>query len=337
MTVSYGFVGCGRKGKGHARRISELEGTRVAAGCDVDPAVAAGFAEQFEAKAYTDCREMLEKERLDAIFLSTPASARLGYVEAAVEHGVALYIEKPLAASVEDGERIVELLENAPILHTVGFQWRYLDIAETARQIIGDDPISLVVGRYYSPVPSVEWIRSRHLGGGQLVDQAIHLVDLATLLAGPISYVFSAFTQQCTQGEMDNWDGYSTTAGFERGAVGSFYSTYALFPGVGERPSLDIVQKRRLVRFTRESLLVKTPGESQEIPTRDLTPPSVRPFHEAVMSGDGSNLRSSARTALHTLQVVLGATRSAQRQEMVDISGLRSFSFSELKEEVPSR
>lgn len=336
MTVSYGIVGCGRKGAGHAKRLLQQEGARVAACCDVDQAAAARFAQTYGARIYPDCREMLEGERLDGVFLCTPASTRLDHVEAAVARGVALYIEKPLAAGIEDGERIAELLETSGTLHTIGFQFRYLDIVETARQIIGDDPVSMAITRWYSPVPAVSWIRSRHLGGGQLVDQAIHLVDLATLLAGPVASVSSAFTQQCTRGEMDNWDGYSTTAEFERGAVGSFYSTYALFRGVGEKPYLDIVQRNRLVRFTRETLIVKTPGNVTEIPSRDEVPPSVQMFHQAVVSGDGSGLRSPVRAALHTLRVVLSATRSAQRHEKVDVSSLERFSLSDLRQEVQS-
>jgi predicted dehydrogenase len=246
---------------------------------------------------------------------------------------VNLYIEKPLAVSIEEGEKICQLVEESGITCTIGFQWRSMDFVKKAKEILADEPISLLSGRYYWTVPLVPWIQTRHLGGGQIFDQNIHMVDLSTYFAGEVDYLFSAFTQKATVGEMENWDGYSTTVSFNNQTVGNFYSTYALYPTVGEEPFLDIIQKNRLLRITQGKLTVKTPGKEEVFFTQEKVAGINQDFHTALADQDPSKILAPIRDGLHTLKVVHGANKSAIEKQVVYMSELKNFGLDDLKQQ----
>lgn len=330
MGVRYGIIGSGRMGTHHARQLQMIDDAMIVAVADVDVEVARVLGNEVKAHVYGDYHEMLEREELDAVYLCTPVQTRVEQVEAIVKKHVNLYIEKPLADSIEHGERIVELVEQSGILCTVGFQWRYMDFVHKAKEIISDEPIALFVGRYYWTVPLVPWIRNRSQGGGQMFDQNIHMVDLATYFNGPVREVYSAFTQKATIGEMENWDGYSTTMMFENATVGNFYSTYALHPQIHEDPFIDIIQKNRLLRITAGRLIVETPYKTENYMSQQFTGTINKEFHQAVIGKNQDRILAPVRDAFHTLKVVLAANYSALNAKVVQVRELNAFGLNNL-------
>jgi predicted dehydrogenase len=333
MKVRYGIIGSGRMGTHHANQLMQFPDAEIVAVCDVDLEIAESLGQKTSSKVYIDYYEMLEKERLDAVYLCTPVRGRLEQVKAITSKRVNLYVEKPLAVSIEEGKEICRLVEESGILCTIGFQWRSMDFVNKAKEIIGDEPISLLSGRYYWTVPLVRWIQTRHLGGGQIFDQNIHMVDLATYFAGEVDHIFSAFTQKATVGEMENWDGYSTTTLFKNQTVGNFYSTYALYPEVDEEPFLDIIQKNKLLRITPGKLIVKIPGKEEVFYASKKVAGINQDFHLAIAENDPSKILAPIRDGLHTLKVVHAANKSALEKQVVHISKLKSFGLDDLRYE----
>jgi predicted dehydrogenase len=331
MTIRYGIIGSGRMGNHHAEQLKSIPDAEIVAVCDAHLPTAETLGKRVNATVYSDYQEMLEKEQLDAVYLCTPVRGRLEQVKAITAKKVNLYIEKPLAVSIEEAEKICQLIEESRIICTIGFQWRSMDFVKKAKEIMGDEPISLLSGRYYWTVPIVEWIQTRHLGGGQIFDQNIHMVDLSTFFAGEVDYLFSAFTQKATVGEMENWDGYSTTASFKNQTVGNFYSTYALYPTVGEEPFLDIIQKNRLLRITQGKLTVKTPGKEEVFFSQEKVAGINQDFHIALAENDPSKILAPIRDGLHTLKVVHAANNSAIDKQVVYIKELKNFGLDDLQ------
>ncbi|MBM7572674.1 Gfo/Idh/MocA family protein [Aquibacillus albus] len=331
MTIKYGIIGAGRMGSHHANQLMQMSEAYIVAVCDSDEKIANNLGNRTNAKVYTDYHKMLEEESLDAVYLCTPVRGRLEQVEAITSKKVNLYIEKPLAVSIEEGEKIQTLVRKSGIFCTVGFQWRSMDIVKKAKEVIGDDPISLITGRYYWTVPLVKWIQQRHLGGGQVFDQNIHMVDLAIYFAGEVDHLYSVFTQKVTTKEMENWDGYSSTVSFKNNTVGNFYSTYGLYPEIDEKPFLDIIQKNRLVRITEGQLIIKTPGKEEKLMNEDRIAGINYDFHQALLKKDKSYILASIEDGFHTLKVVLGANCSAVQNKIIDIADLNSFGLEDLK------
>jgi predicted dehydrogenase len=329
--MRYGIIGSGRMGIHHAKQLMEISDAEIIAVSDVDEEKARNLAEQTGASYYTDYIEMLDKERLDAVYLCTPVRGRLEQVKEITSRKLHLYIEKPLAVSIEEGQKIVDLVEQSGIICTVGFQWRYMDIVQQAKALIREEPISLITGRYYWTIPIITWIRDRKQGGGQVFDQNIHMIDLAIYFSGKVDHVFSAYTQKVTHGEMENWDGYSTTMKFDNETVGNFYSTYALYPEIREEPFLDVIQKNRLLRITAGKLVVKTPGKEEIFYSKDKMSRINVAFHEAIRENNSTGILAPIQDALYTLRVVLASNYSAIYEKVVKVDQLKSFGLDDIR------
>lgn len=100
-------------GANHARVLTELEGVHLAAVCDSDPDRLKAVSKARGATAYADYKEMLRRERLDAVIVAVPAALHVEVGLAAIENGCAVLVEKPLAASYAEGCRLVAAAEAA--------------------------------------------------------------------------------------------------------------------------------------------------------------------------------------------------------------------------------
>src|SRR5690242_8530680 len=105
-----GLVGAGGIAAQHAETLGRAD-ARLVAVCDVDAGAREAMAAPWGAAAYADGLELLERERLDAVVIATPPGAHREVTLAAFERGLAVYLEKPVARTLEDGRAIVEAAE----------------------------------------------------------------------------------------------------------------------------------------------------------------------------------------------------------------------------------
>lgn len=199
--VRVGIVGAGI-GKAHANGYSKLENVEIAALCDLNEERARGLAEEFRIpKLYTDYREMLASEALDAVSVCTPNALHAEVAIAALESGCHVLCEKPLATSAEDGRRIVEAARNARGKFMVGMNNRFRGDTQLLKQFIEDGALGEVyyarcgwVRRNGIPGMGSWFTRKETAGGGPLIDIGVHALDLTLYLMGnpkPVS-VFGA-------------------------------------------------------------------------------------------------------------------------------------------------
>lgn len=312
MSVRVALIGAGRMGQAHLHNLRQMQDVEIVAIADVVEETARRVASEVGARWYTDHEELLNAEELDAAYVVTPAQHHAEAAVAVANAGVHLFCEKPLAWTVAEGKRIVGAVERAGILAAVGYQWRYLPIVDEARKILGGSPIALFRAHYYWTVPLVESIRNKGRGGGQIFDQGTHLIDLARYFGGDPERIYARYTLNAhSWEEFDNWDGYAVAMNFRSGAVGTVSTTYALFPAISEPPTLDIVAKDLLVRFTADALRVYRPDSETILRNRGGSTID-HAFIEAVRQGDPSLIRSTPADALRTLAATLGCNRSAE-------------------------
>lgn len=107
MSLKTGIIGCGKVGDFHAKAYQGLENSIFTAVCDADPERAKAFAETYHVKAYTDVTEMVKTEQLDVVSVCTPHPLHADPAVAAAENGCNVLIEKPLASSLADCDRII--------------------------------------------------------------------------------------------------------------------------------------------------------------------------------------------------------------------------------------
>lgn len=176
-----GLIGCGGISAVHAHVLGELENTELAACADVIPERAARYG----CAAYTDWKEMLDRERLDAVHLCTPHYLHPVMAAEAARRGIAVFTEKPPAIDAAGWEQVKAAAENVPV--GICFQNRYHPHVRSCLRFLREG----TYGRLNGLRAFVTWNRTAEYyaaaewkgkwateGGGALINQAIHTLDL---------------------------------------------------------------------------------------------------------------------------------------------------------------
>src|SRR4051812_17001812 len=180
-----GMIGAGGIARRHAETL-ERAGEQLIAVCDVDPGAREALARAWGAAVYADGLELLARERLDALVVATPPAAHREIAVAALERGLAVYLEKPLARTLEDAQAIVEAAERTGAVCAVGYQWRAIGWLDGLRERLASERVGLLAGRIHGAARPRSWFVDRAQGGGQVLERASHLIDLERALGGEV-------------------------------------------------------------------------------------------------------------------------------------------------------
>ena len=120
-----GVIGCGNIAVMHLDSLAALEETALVAVCDIREERAKQTAEQYGAAAYTDYKEMIANENLDAVHICLPHYLHIPVTQYALEHGVHVLSEKPMSIGFKEAQETVELAEKLNMQYGVIFQCRY--------------------------------------------------------------------------------------------------------------------------------------------------------------------------------------------------------------------
>jgi predicted dehydrogenase len=288
-----GIVGAGWIAGTHAAALRELDGVALVASADVVPGRA----------SYGDWREMLARERLDAVLVCTPPDAHREVVEGAAEAGVAIYLEKPVAHSMDDARAIARAVEAAGLVCAVGYQYRAISfLADLPRDA------SLLLGTGVSDTVQRDWLGDRARGGSMVLERASHLIDLERALGGEVESVSA----------VEAGDAVSVALRFASGALGSVVVGRAV-GGPGWR--LELCGDDGTVTVALDPHF-RAHGAGVEL-AHDGPPPlrlSLACFIDAVARGDAGGVCCSLGDGVATLAVALAAQESAQRGAAVALA-----------------
>jgi len=186
--LKIGVVGCGWFAQAvHIPLLSRLPGVELAALSEPDPhrrQEAGRRAEQ--GQVYADYRDMLRMRNLDAVVVTVPTALHAEVAIAAMQSGKHVYLEKPIATSMSEADKIVDVWQKAGVVGMVGFNYRCNPLHVAARKQIEARRIGplITVQSMFSTPPRMmpDWKRARMSGGGVLLDLASHHVDLVRFL-----------------------------------------------------------------------------------------------------------------------------------------------------------
>ncbi len=315
-----GFIGCGGNANGHMRTLHNMSDVQLVATCDVVESLAKRAAEQYGSKAYTDHRKMLDQEELDAVYISIPVFAHGEPERDVIARGLPFFVEKPVARTMEVAEEIAQAVSDANIMTCVGYQLRYCGSTDLAREILADQKISMVIGKYWSGSGRGDpnrWVRQMERSGGQLVEQATHTIDTMRYLVGEVEYVHSLQANQQLP-EIDCPDTYCVTLRFTNGALGSLTTSWAYDPRDWSHANVvDILYDQSLMHWDTGKIVITPADEGQEAERRKPSQSIDRVFVDAVQSNDASQIRSNYDDALKSLAVSLAANESARTGQPV--------------------
>ena len=210
-----GLIGLGAMGRNHLRVLSDLEGAELIAVCDQDAEVAAAAARKGSVQAYTSWDEMLRREKLDAAIVAVPTRFHLDAGLAVLNRGLHVLIEKPIAASLDEGRRLVAAASKAGRVLAVGHVERFNPaVRELQRRVAGGEigRIFQLQARRLGPFPA----RIRDVG--VVIDLATHDLDVMDHLAASEVQRLYAETEQRIH--TDHEDILNALLKFDSGVLG---------------------------------------------------------------------------------------------------------------------
>ena len=180
-----GVIGCGWIAETHLESLKAL-GEQVACVCDPDPARLAWAAGATGAEQFGDWESLLERGRPDAVLVLTPPRLHREVTVAALERGLPVYLEKPVARDLDDARAIVAAAEGTGVVCAIGYQWRAIDWVPAVRDLFAERAIGLLAVRMFGATAGRTWFTDQAAGGGQVLERASHGIDLVQAIAGPV-------------------------------------------------------------------------------------------------------------------------------------------------------
>jgi UDP-N-acetyl-2-amino-2-deoxyglucuronate dehydrogenase len=235
-----GIVGCGKVGHIHATALRQLHDSQLAAVCDASGKRALAFAAQYGARAFTDVATMLREQRLDAVLICTPHPLHAAPTIQAAEAGVHVLVEKPLAANLADCDAMLAAARKPGIRLGVVSQRRLYEPVQRMRAAIDAGKVGKpVLGvftmyswrdpAYYQSDPwRGKWATE---GGGVLVNQSPHQLDILLWLMGPMADV-SGYWANVNHPTVEVDDTAVAAIRFRNGGLGSIATSVSQKPGI---------------------------------------------------------------------------------------------------------
>ena len=258
---SFGIVGTGMIAEVHAAALAELDNARLVGFCGTRPNRAEGPARKHHCRAFRDLDELLSDASIDIVTIATPSGAHQEPTVAAAKAGKHVLCEKPLEITVERLDTMIEAHARSGTRLGGIFQNRFNDAMVPLRQAIARKRFGVIT---YAGV-YVPWWRGDGYyrdswhgtwkldGGGALMNQSIHMVDMLCDLMGPVESV-QAFANHIGHPRIETEDTAAAVVQFPGGAVGMIYGTTASYPGQFKR--FEMTGTRGTVVYLEDSFTV---------------------------------------------------------------------------------
>ena len=226
-------IGCGKISERHLDAIVALDTVDLVAVCDVKADRAQKTAEKYSVKAYSDYIELFESEQLDAVHICLPHYLHTVVAQKAFCYGINVLCEKPMSIKYEDAVKTVEAAKAKKLQYGVIFQCRY----NTPSQLVKSRIIDGRLGKVLCARTTLTWSRSDDYysesdwkgtwdkeGGGVIIDQAIHSLDLANWFIGSTPTEIQSSLHNRNHKIMVVEDSAEGLIKYENGALLSFFA-----------------------------------------------------------------------------------------------------------------
>ena len=321
------LIGAGNVARRHAQVLSAFPDVELAGVTDVRPAAADALAADAGGRVFPDAATLLAAG-VDAAYVCVPPFAHGAPEEAVLAAGVPLFVEKPLSVTVAAAEHLATRIADAGLLTAVGHHWRYLDVVAQAQQVLAGRPVRLISGAWLDKVPPVGWWPVRDRSGGPVVEQAVHVLDLARVFAGEATEVSAlgngvppAVPDTAGTAAADVDSATAAALRFRDGAVGTLGLACSL--AWKQRAGLELVADGLWLSVSEEELIIREDGGDPVRVPGDAAAARVavdRAFVDAVR-GIGDDVRVPYAEALRTHRLACALAASAATRAPVRLAG----------------
>jgi len=236
-TWNFGIVGAGLIADFHCRAIRDIPNAKFIACCDTNFARAQALAQKYSGRAYASYEEMLQSDDIDIVTIATPSGLHMEPTVAAAKAGKHVICEKPVEITLERIDAMIEAHAKAGTRLGGIFPYRFNDMMVPLREAIRSGRLGTITcASVYVPWWRTDayyegsWHGTRKLdGGGALMNQSIHMIDMLCDLMPPIESV-QAFTATLGH-KIETEDTATAVVRYTGGALGMIYGTTASYPG----------------------------------------------------------------------------------------------------------
>ena len=305
--LRFGIVGCGVIGPVHAEAIASLPDAQLVSVVDLNPEKAQKLASQYGATPYTHLQHMLDSERVDVVIICTPSGLHGELACQIMRSGRHVIVEKPVEITREAIDEMLRVQQETGVKLAVISQHRFDPASRQVHDLVEEKAFGrLVLGNAIVPwwrsqeyYDSGDWRGTWKLdGGGVLMNQTIHSIDLLQWLMGPVKSVFG-FTGTLAH-RMETEDVAVAVLRFANGALGTIAATTSAYPGVTTR--IEIFGDKGSAVIENDSLayLHLARDDKQGIGAYGATPQERK---KADDSGSTSQNPAALSAGSHALQI----------------------------------
>lgn len=334
--MNFAIIGTGIAAEIHAKCIEEIPDTKLVAVSSPTEEKAKKFALIHNCDYYTNYMEMIERDDIDVVCITTPSGTHAKIGIDVAKYKKHLIVEKPIDVSLENANALVKACHDNDVKLSIIFQHRFSDDIVKLKKIIDNGKFGEInfgaahtkVYRTQGYYESAKWRGTWKMdGGGALINQSIHYVDLLYHLAGPVDEVF-AYT--ATRGhKIEVEDEAVASVKFQNGAIGIIEANTNAYPGFYSR--LDIYGDNGSVIIQDDKIieLAFKNGErnrSSEKSIGDHTSPTIpyilhkRQFEDVIdaIKNDREPL-VNGEEGIKSLKIVLAIYESAKSRQTVKL------------------
>jgi UDP-N-acetyl-2-amino-2-deoxyglucuronate dehydrogenase len=305
--LRFALIGCGVIGPLHAEAISSLPDALLVAVADIIFERAQKLAEKYGATPYQDYREMLARERLDVVNICTPSGLHGEHACAVMRSGRHVIVEKPMEIRREALDEMLRVQQETGVKLAVISQHRFDPASHQVHDLVEEGAFGrLVLGNVQVP-----WWRSQQYydsgawrgtwaldGGGVLMNQSIHSIDLLRWLMGPVRSIY-AYTDTLAH-RMETEDVAVAVLRFASGALGTIAVTTAAYPGVTTRVEIFGDKGSAVIENDSLSYLHLARDDREEVDSYGINAPQ----HTQVTESSSAAQNPAALSAsTHAIQI----------------------------------
>jgi len=308
-----GIIGTGAISHMHARAYGNI-GYRVTACNDIFPEAGQKFAARWGCEFVPNYEDLCARADVDFVDVCTFPDFRLQAVEAAARHGKAVQLQKPISTNLETARKIVASAHAAGIVLGVASQHRFDDSTKFVKQALADGRL----GKILQADAYVKWWRSEQYysrpikgsweteGGGALINQAIHQVDVLRYLVGDVDELFG-YWQLGARHKIQSEDVVCAVLKYRNGATGVIQASTAFWPGFSER--IELHGTRGTAIFTGDKLttwdVIDDAGDPAPV-EKEVMSGSSDPMAIPVVPFERQFLDFGAAVAAHSQPLISG-------------------------------
>lgn len=237
--VGFGVVGLGM-GRSHCKTIQSTPGARLVGVADLSEERGRAAEQEFSAPWYKDFHDMLARPDLDVVVVAVPSGLHAAIAVEVARAGKHVLSEKPLEITIEKANRIIEACQASKVKLAVNFQNRFSGDMPTVKRAVEAG----VLGRLFLGEARLKWFRTQDYydqggwrgtwkmdGGGALMNQTVHTIDLLQWVCGPVATVRGHAV--ALGHDIETEDLGTAILSFRNGAVGTILGTTVIYPNMG--------------------------------------------------------------------------------------------------------